>query len=74
MIAAALVSWQPAHATAIVAITGEAQPLSRADCESAGLAWNDNGNVCDWQAEGPKAQLASETTPDITGGVTSVRL
>jgi hypothetical protein len=29
------------------------QPLTRADCEKAELAW-DNGNVCDWQAESPK--------------------
>jgi hypothetical protein len=64
-IAAALVSWQPsAHATTIGAISAEVQPLTRADCGQAGLAWDDTGNVCDWQAEAPKEQLASEPTPD----------
>jgi hypothetical protein len=24
----------------------EAQPLTRADCEQAGLAWDENANVC----------------------------
>ena len=46
------------------------QPLTRADCGQAGLAWDDNGNVCDWQSESPKEQLASEPTPDITGAIT----
>ena len=64
-IAAALVSWQPsAHATTIGATSEEAQPLIRADCSHAGLAWDDNGNVCDWQ---PQEQLASE--PTITGAI-----
>ena len=45
------------------------QPLTRADCDQAGLAWDDNGNVCDWQAEGPKEQLASD--PTITGAISS---
>jgi hypothetical protein len=43
------------------------QPLTRADCEKAGLAW-DNGNVCDWQAEGPKDV---EPTPEITAAIPS---
>jgi hypothetical protein len=69
-IATALVSWQPsAHATTIGATSEEAQPLTRADCDQAGLAWGDNGNVCDWQSEGPKEQLASE--PAFTGASSS---
>jgi hypothetical protein len=32
------------------------QPLTRADCASAGVIWDENGNVCDW----PEEQLASE--------------
>ena len=65
VITAALVSWQPnAHAT-------EGQPLTRADCDKVGLAWDDNGNVCGTQSEGPRAQLFSEPAPDITGAVTS---
>ena len=64
-IAAILVSWQPsAHATTIGATSEEAQPLTRADCSHAGLAWDDNGNVCDWQ---PQEQFASEAT--ITGAI-----
>ena len=45
------------------------QPLTRADCDQARLAWDDNGNVCDWQAEGPKERLAS--SPTITGAISS---
>jgi hypothetical protein len=47
--------------------TTSTQPLTRADCEKAGLAWDD-GNVCDWQAEGPKDV---ETTPEITAAIPS---
>src|SRR4249920_3526533 len=43
------------------------QPLTRADCEKAGLAWGD-GNVCDWHAEDPKAV---ESTPEITAAIRS---
>jgi hypothetical protein len=46
-IAVALVSWQSiAHATTIGAITEKSQPLTRAACDKAGLAWDDTGNVC----------------------------
>jgi hypothetical protein len=63
-VAAALVSWQPmAHATMIGVTTEKSQPLTRAACDKAGLAWDESGNVCDWH--GPKEQLASESTPDI---------
>ena len=69
-ITVAMVSWQfSAHATTIGAASEEAQPLTRADCDQARLAWDDNGNVCDWQAEGPKEQLASD--PTITGAISS---
>jgi hypothetical protein len=58
VIVAALVPWQPsAHATTMVATDVEGQPLTRAACDKAGLAWNDNRNICDWQ---PTQQLASE--------------
>jgi hypothetical protein len=68
-IATALVSWQPSgHAVVIGAMSEEAQPLTRADCDKAGLAWDDDGNICDWQ---PQEQLASE--PTITGTITSVQ-
>src|SRR6476620_6071774 len=71
-ILAALVSWQSsAHATTIVGTTERAQPLTRADCDQAGFAWDDSGNVCDWQANGPGQQLASE--PDVTGSIPSVQ-
>ena len=40
------------------AASEEAQPLTRADCDQARLAWDDNRNVCDWQAERPNEQLA----------------
>jgi len=71
-VAAALVSWQPmAHATMIGVTTEKSQPLTRAACDKAGLAWDESGNVCDWH--GPKEQLASEPTPDITGAITSAQ-
>ena len=58
VIVAALVPWQPnAHATTMVAPDVEGQPLTRAACDKAGLAWNDNKNICDWE---PTQQLASE--------------
>jgi len=46
VITAVLVSW--AHAGPTIDIPPDAQPLTRADCDAAGLAWDDNGNVCDW--------------------------
>jgi hypothetical protein len=71
-IAAALVSWQPsAHATTIGAMSAEVQPLTRADCVKAGLAWDDHGNVCNSQVEGPEQQLASEPAAEITEAITS---
>jgi hypothetical protein len=46
-IAVGVVSWQPlAQASTIVANTETGQPLTRADCGRAGLAWDDNGHVC----------------------------
>jgi hypothetical protein len=66
VIVAALVPWQPnAHATTMVATDVEGQPLTRAACDKAGLAWNDNRNICDWE---PTQQLASEL---ITGAIAS---
>jgi hypothetical protein len=62
VIVTALVSWQlTAHATTTVATDAEAQPLTRAACDKAGFAWNDNRNVCDWQ---PTQEL-------ITGAIAS---
>ena len=58
----ALAVWQSSvHA----ATTERAQPLTRADCNQAGLAWDDRGNVCDGQ------QLASEL--DVTGSIPLVQ-
>ena len=53
--------------TAAQAVAEEAihQPLRRADCENAGLSWNDNANVCDVIGDGTKAEL--EKTPSSTG-------
>ncbi|MGD9501016.1 MAG: L,D-transpeptidase [Methyloceanibacter sp.] len=34
------------------------QPLTRADCDKAGMAWNDNANVCATEAQ------AAEATPE----------
>jgi hypothetical protein len=58
VIAAALAPWQPnAYAATMVATDVEVQPLTRAACDKVGFAWDDNGNVCDWQ---PQEQVASE--------------
>ena len=66
VIVAALVPWQPnARAITMVATDVEGQPLTRAACDKAGLAWNDNRNICDWE---PTQQLASEL---ITGAIAS---
>jgi hypothetical protein len=66
VIVAALVPWQPnAHATTMVATDVEGQPLTRAACGKARLAWNDNRNICDWE---PTQELASEL---ITGAIAS---
>ena len=66
VIVAALVPWQPhAHATTTVATDVEGQPLTRAACGKARLAWNDNRNICDWE---PTQELASEL---ITGAIAS---
>ena len=49
VIVAALVPWQPiAQATTMVATDVEGQPLTRAACDKAGLAWNDSRNICDF--------------------------
>jgi hypothetical protein len=40
------------------------QPLTKADCATAGLVWDENGNVCDWLGE----QLASERTGTASFG------
>ena len=67
VIVAALVPWQPnAHATTMVATDVEGQPLTRAACDKAGLEWNDNRNICNWE---PTQQLASEL---ITGAIAEI--
>ena len=61
VIVAALVPWQPnAHATTMVATDVEGQPLTRAACDKAGLAWNDNRNVCDVAESSPTSEIASK--------------
>ena len=62
VITAVLVSW--AHASPNMGTPTDGQPLTRVDCDAAGLAWDDNGNVCDWQAT--KAQVAGEPIQEIT--------
>jgi hypothetical protein len=42
------------------------QPLTRSDCDKAGLPWNENGNVCDSHPREANEQLASEPKPEIT--------
>jgi hypothetical protein len=72
IIVAALVSWETnAHAGAIILTLADGQPLTRADCDAVGLAWDDNGNVCDWQAEAQKAELAAEPVEEITAAIPS---
>src|SRR4029077_13421896 len=59
---------EPTQQLASELITGaiaSSQPLTRAACDKAGLAWNDNRNICDWE---PTQQLASEL---ITGAIVS---
>jgi len=62
VITAVLVSL--AHAGPTIGTPADVQPLTRVDCDAAGLAWDDNGNVCDWQAT--KAQIAAESIQEIT--------
>ena len=37
------------------------QPLTRLDCDKAGMAWDDNANVCG------AASLAAEAVPEAQG-------
>ena len=62
-IVAALVPWQLNANATMITTNLEGQPLTRAACDTAGLAWNDSRNVCDWQAT---QEPASET---ITGAI-----
>jgi hypothetical protein len=54
-----------ADAATMVITDVEGQPLTRAACDKARLAWNDNRNVCDWK---PRRAIASE---EITGSIAS---
>ena len=36
------------------------QPLTRADCEKAGMHWNDNANVCGGQQATNKPETKAE--------------
>ena len=36
------------------------QPLTRADCEKAGMHWNDNANVCGGQQATNKPEAKAE--------------
>src|SRR5262245_44313725 len=62
VITAVLVPW--AHADPTVGNPPRGQQFTRVDCDAGGLAWDDNGNVCDWQAT--KAELAAEPIQEIT--------
>ncbi len=37
------------------------QPLTRADCDKAGMSWDDAANVCDSKAAAPKVEAAPQT-------------
>ena len=39
------------------------KPLTRSDCDKAGMAWNKRGNVCGAKTEGTKGQAASVAAP-----------
>jgi len=39
----------------VFAADGSPQPLTRADCDKSGMAWNDNANVCDSNSLSSKA-------------------
>jgi hypothetical protein len=47
-VATGIIAWVAASAIIIPAFAVEStpQPLTRADCEKAGMKWNDNANVC----------------------------
>src|SRR5918996_4292273 len=74
ILTAALMSWDPnAHAGTIIPIPADAQPLTKAVCDAAGLAWDQNANVCDWQAEAPTAGLGAEPVQEITAATRSTQ-
>jgi len=41
------------------------QPLTRADCEKAGLTWNDNANVCGSRSLKAEGQTVSAIAPSV---------
>ena len=48
------------------------QPLTRADCDKAGMQWSDSANVCGTKSEELKTQAASEAPPEaLTDGTAS---
>jgi hypothetical protein len=42
------------------AVEGTTQPLTRADCEKAGMQWNDNANVCGGKQAATKPEVKPE--------------
>ena len=44
------------------------QPLTRADCDKSGMAWNDNANVCGSELEVPSIPAAPGTIETATPG------
>jgi lipoprotein-anchoring transpeptidase ErfK/SrfK len=45
------------------------QPLTRHDCDKAGMAWNDNANVCGEKSEESATQTTSEETNPVASTV-----
>jgi lipoprotein-anchoring transpeptidase ErfK/SrfK len=47
----------------------ESQPLTRKECDLAGMKWNDTGNVCREKTGGSATQAASKTTNPVASTV-----
>ena len=44
------------------------QPLTRLDCDRAGMAWNDGANVCGAAAEAMPEPQVAQPMPEFSGG------
>src|SRR5262249_38085134 len=50
-------------ASTVFAAQPSSQPLTRADCDKAGMGWDEGANVCVSNAEGSKAAGSKAQTP-----------
>jgi hypothetical protein len=50
------------------AVDSSPQPLTRADCDKSGMAWNDNANVCGSELEVPSIPAVPGTIEAATPG------